>query len=122
GLWRYRRQTTKGAGEILVATRFAIMALAVAATIGMGLAAAWAGWLPLSRRMTDLHAAWGLLGWVCILIMGMAYQVIPIFQVTELYPKPITQWLTPAIFVLLAAFTANLYVPSAMQWETSRVI
>src|SRR3546814_7570627 len=43
GLWRYRKQATKGSSEILLATRFAIMALAVTASIGIGLAAAWAG-------------------------------------------------------------------------------
>src|SRR3546814_9879410 len=52
----------------------------------------------------------------------MAYQVIPIFQVTELYPKPITRWLAPAIFVLLAAFTVNSYAVSPIQWETGRAI
>src|SRR3546814_14557137 len=72
--------------------------------------------------MTDLHAGWGLLGWVGILLIGMAYQVIPIFQVTELYPKPITRWLAPAIFVLLAAFTVNSYAVSPIQWETGRAI
>src|SRR3546814_12977900 len=74
GLWRYRKQATKGSSEILLATRFAIMALAVTASIGIGLAAAWAGWLPLSRPMTDLHAGWGLLAWVGILLIGMVYQ------------------------------------------------
>src|SRR3546814_11026137 len=72
--------------------------------------------------MTDLHAGWGLLGWVGILLIGMAYQVIPIFQVTELYPKPITRWLAPAIFVLLAAFTVTSYAVSPIQWETGRAI
>lgn len=122
GLWRHRKQATKGASEILLATRFAVMALSVTASIGIGLAAAWAGWLPLSRPMTDLHAGWGLLGWVGILLIGMAYQVIPIFQVTELYPKPITRWLAPAFFVLLAAFTVNSHAVSPIQWETGRAI
>ncbi len=122
GLWRYRRQTTKGAGEILAATRYAMAALAATAAIGVALAAGWAGWLPLSRQMTNLHAMWGLLGWVGLLLIGMAYQVIPIFQVTELYPRHLTRWLTPAIFVLLAAFSVNLYARSPIQWETGRAI
>ncbi|MCC2596661.1 hypothetical protein LKR43_09950 [Pusillimonas sp. MFBS29] len=122
GLWLYRKQATKGSIEILSATRFAILALAVTATIGVVLAAGWAGWLPLSRPLTDVHAAWGLLGWVGLLIIGMAYQVIPIFQVTELYPKVVTRWLAPALFVLLVAFTANHYLASSIQWEIGRAI
>ncbi|NYT59563.1 hypothetical protein H0A65_11590 [Alcaligenaceae bacterium] len=122
GLWHYRKQSTKGSIEILAATRFAIMALTVTATIGIILAAGWAGWLPLSRLLTDMHAAWGLLGWVGLLIIGMAYQVIPIFQVTELYPKTVTRWLAPTLFVLLVAFTVNRYLTSSIQWEIGRAI
>lgn len=122
GLWRYRKQAAKGAAEILTATRFAMLALVVTAILGALLAAGWAQWLPFSRHIIDLHGAWGLLGWVGLLLIGMAYQVIPIFQVTELYPKPITRWLTPVIFVLLAAHTVNLLAGSPIQREAERAI
>lgn len=122
GLWRYRRQATKGSGEILVGTRFALAALLATLILGALLAANWAGWLSISKQITDLHGMWGLLGWVGLLLIAMAYQVIPIFQVTELYPKAMTRWLTPTLFVLLTAYTVNLLVDSPIQWEAGRLI
>ncbi|WP_442597391.1 hypothetical protein ACSBPU_09010 [Parapusillimonas sp. JC17] len=108
GLWRDRRQATKGSTEILVATRLALAALLVTVVMGLLLAASFVWPLPVSRLFTDLHSAWGLLGWVGLLVMGMSYQVIPMFQVTELYPKVLTRWLAIVVFVLLLAFGANL--------------
>lgn len=108
GLWRDRRQATKGSAEILVATRLALAALLVTVVMGLLLAAGFVWPVPVSRLFTDLHSAWGLLGWVGLLVMGMSYQVIPMFQVTELYPKTLTRWLAIVVFVLLLALAANM--------------
>lgn len=115
GLWRDRAQRSAGSGEILVAVRLAMVALAV--TIGLGLymaglrgnvwsagftqAGAWLHGLP------NLHVVWGLAGWVGLLVMGISYQVIPIFQATEIYPKRITDILAPLTFLLLAVVTLS---------------
>lgn len=122
GLWKYRRLATKGSTEILATTRLALAALLAAAALGAMLAAGFAWPLPFSRVLTNAHGAWGLLGWVGLLIIGMAYQVIPIFQVTEIYPKPLTRWLAPVIFVLLAAYMANTLAPPAMRMEIDLAI
>ncbi|HUH77923.1 MAG TPA: hypothetical protein VLZ53_11205, partial [Devosia sp.] len=108
GLWRDRRQASKGSTEILVAARLALAALLVTVVMGLLLAASFVWPVPISRLYTNLHSAWGLLGWVGLLIMGMSYQVIPMFQVTELYPKPLTRWLAIVVFVLLLAQGANM--------------
>ncbi|NGM88107.1 hypothetical protein G5B35_12405 [Parapusillimonas sp. SGNA-6] len=109
GLWHYRKQRTKGASEILVAVRLALLALLVTVALGVTLATAWASGLPLpALPLTDLHGAWGLSGWVGLLLIGMAYQLVPIFQVTEIYPRVATRWLTLTIFVLLLAYTAGM--------------
>lgn len=92
---------------MLLTIRFALAALVV--TVGLGLTAAsaftWPLGLPL-MQITDIHAAWGLLGWVGLLVVGVAYQVVPMFQVTPLYPRRITQWLAKAIFLVLVLWSA----------------
>lgn len=109
GLWRHRKERTKGASEILVAVRLALLALLVTVALGVTLATTLAWGLPFPLLpLTDLHGAWGLMGWVGLLLIGMSYQLMPIFQVTELYPRLLTRWLTLAIFVLLLAYSAGM--------------
>lgn len=115
GLIRDRHQRSPGSGEILVAVRLALLALAI--TVGLGLfmaglrgglwsvgatqAGAWLHGLP------DLHVTWGLAGWVGLLVAGISYQVIPIFQATEIYPRLMTDTLAPLVFLLLAVLTLS---------------
>ena len=83
------------ANATVTAMRLALLALTV--TAGLGLFAAWtyAGHttLPLPP-LADIHLAWGLLGWIGILVVGVAYQVVPMFQLTPPYPVLITKSLT----------------------------
>lgn len=107
GFWRHRANSAKGAEDVLLAGRLALGALFIAVAFGGTLAAAfaWPGLRLPMMLLTNIHAAWGLLGWVGLLVAGMAYQVIPIFQVTELYPRPITRWMAPLVFILLVFWT-----------------
>lgn len=107
GWWRHRKQVSKGSGEILAGVRFALASLMVTLVIGASLAGQLGASVAPARMFTDLHAVWGLLGWIGLLVIAMSFQLIPMFQVTELYPKTITRWLTPAILVLLLAHTVN---------------
>lgn len=98
---------------MLTAIRFALAALAITITLGAIAASgfAWPLSLPL-LQITDLHAGWGLLGWVALLIAGVAYQVVPMFQVTPVYPRPFTQWFAMTIFALIALWSAaSLTIP-----------
>lgn len=117
GLWRDRKQRSPGSGEILVAVRLALVALGVTIALGLfmaglrgglwsvGASAAQAGaWL---HGLPDLHVLWGLAGWVGLLVIGISYQVIPIFQATEIYPKRITDILAPLVFLLLVVLTLS---------------
>ena len=66
---------------------------------------------------TRLHAAWGLLGWVGLLVVGVAYQVVPMFEVTELYPLGITRRLARALFLLLCLWSgAVALLPANSLW------
>jgi hypothetical protein len=46
---------------------------------------------------------WGVLGWGALLLAGVAYQVVPMFQVTEPYPQWLTRSFTTILFLLLLA-------------------
>jgi hypothetical protein len=88
-----------------------LVAIALAATVAFGaLLAASLGFgiaLP-AGALHDLHPGWGLLGWVGVLVIGVAYQVVPMFQMTPAYSDRLTSWLTWAIFAALVLWTAAL--------------
>jgi hypothetical protein len=56
--------------------------------------------------LTDLHAAWGLVGWVAMLVVCVAFQVIPMFQSSQIYPALVTRWAVWLLAGLLAAWSA----------------
>lgn len=122
GMWVHRKQATKGSPTILMAVRLAVISLVLTVLLGLTLAGSIALELPLPRQLTDLHASWGTLGWVGILIIGISFQVIPMFQVTELYPKFITRWLALVIFIILGLTTANSLVNWSIKTEVSLLI
>ena len=83
-------------------TRAIALGLAgLAATIALGgvlatqprWAAAWG-----IAQLTDLHAAWGLAGWVTVTVIGVALAVVPMFQITPRYPPAVERWL-PSLIV-----------------------
>lgn len=88
------------------AVRTALLALAPTLVAGATMAAMLAWPRPAGlHTMADLHAMWGLLGWVGMLLIGVAWQVIPMFQVTPLYPASITRALGLLVPALLVAVT-----------------
>lgn len=92
-IWR-----TPARGPTIVALRIAVIGLmvtvALGATLATGLArgAAW----PL-LTLTDIHAGWGLGGWALVLLAGVSYFVVPMFQLTPTYPA----WLARGVPLLL---------------------
>jgi len=83
--------------------RWALLGLVVTAIAGITLALGYGllGMTLLRHPLTDLHLAWGLVGWVAALIVVVAFQVVPMFQMTEPYPHRLRRWLAPSLFVLL---------------------
>lgn len=93
----------------------AIASLAIASALGLWLLAGhgWSG-IPLRRGdLTDLHAGWGLLGWVGLLVSGVAFQVVPMFQMTPEYPAWLTRHLNRALFAALLLWSLALAWPAA---------
>lgn len=94
--------------------RHAVIGLAVAASLGVVLALRRAGMdLFPAVELTPLHVAWGLLGWVLPLVMAVAYQVVPMFQLTPAYPPRLARWLTPALIAGLALWSWAALRPAA---------
>lgn len=94
----------RGVPGTLLALRSAALALVVTVILGLLLVAVVLGWLRLPdfALVVDAHAAWGLMGWVGLLVMGVAIQVLPMFYVTPAYPAPLRRWLAPALLIGIA--------------------
>ncbi len=104
--------------------RFAVAGLWVAVVIGLILASnyGWTWWLTSRIQLTNLHAAWGLLGWVGLLVIGVAYQVVPMFQLTPAYPKPMMRWLSGILFLLLLSETVTFLLPEGRVQELAALV
>jgi hypothetical protein len=103
----YSLVTTKNNTAIVTAMRLALLALAITVVLGLILGSGF-GYdynLPFLAELTNLHLSWGLLGWVGLLVIGVAYQVVPMFQITPPYPTQVKRWLVPLIFVTLLAWS-----------------
>jgi hypothetical protein len=106
--------TTRGKNETLTAIRYTLASLLVTVLLGGTLASvfAWAFNVPLAL-LVRLHVAWGLIGWVASLVIGVAYQVVPMFQVTPVYPAALRRWLSGMLFALLVIWSAvNVWLPT----------
>ena len=92
----------------------ALLSLLITVTLGIYLSLGY-GWpgLPLARQLTNLHLSWGLLGWVLLLIIAVAYQVIPMFQITDEYPALHQRWLGWVVFFAIAGLSLNYIWPTA---------
>lgn len=84
----------------VVSMRLAVAALAVTLLFGLGLGGGYAGLikLPPLSLLTDLHLGWGIFGWIGLLLIGVSYQIVPMFQVTPDYPSLLRQRLTGSLF------------------------
>lgn len=86
------------------AVQLAALGLIVTVLIGAELASGHAfESVPLNRGLTNYHAAWGVIGWILILVIGISGQVIPMFLTTPPYPNLFNKWLAYLLIVLLGA-------------------
>jgi hypothetical protein len=90
-------------GATVTGMRLAAISLGLTVLLGVALAATRAGWwIPAeAEALIDAHVLFGLLGWVLLLVIGVAYQVVPMFQITPPYPPRLARWLTYAMMALL---------------------
>lgn len=100
-----------GAKALVEGIRYAAASLAITIAIGAALALYLGGsWgrsgVANAPLLTDIHATWGLVGWVIVLTATVSFQVIPMFQGTATYPRLLETGLPPLLFVLLFGWSA----------------
>lgn len=98
-------------GATIVAIRFAVFALLLTVILGILIQTAKTGALFFfaDKSFTNLHAIMGTAGWMGLLIVGVSFQVIPMFHVTPNFPKQLTKILPWGIlFILMFLFVAVL--------------
>ena len=87
--------------------RRALFALTLTLALGLALAGGLAGVLELPLlQLVDIHLAWGLAGWGGLLLAGVAYIVVPMFQLTPAYPAWFERWFSLAALAFLLAWSA----------------
>ena len=86
----------------------ALGSLVVAIGLGVWLAMGY-GWegILLTRHLTDTHLVWGLLGWGGILLVTVAYEVVPMFQLTPSYPVLQVRYLSFMLIVGLITWSGG---------------
>ena len=110
---------TPARGATILSMRIAVFGLAVTALLGATLAEGLAGdasW-PLVE-LANVHAGWGLGGWALMLLAGVSYYVVPMFQLTPAYPAVLSRWLAPILLVTLLLWSVQLggQSPAWQQW------
>ncbi len=100
-------------GRTIYTLRLALPSLGVTLLLGMALAGklGWPdGWfsdwsLPV---LVNVHAGWGLGGWALLLLVGVSYQVVPMFQLTPPFPVWLTRLMPAGLLVLLTLWSLQL--------------
>ena len=83
------------------------LALTVALGVMLGLGMGGNATGVAGSAWTDVHLGWGLIGWVGMLVMGVAYQVVPMFQLTPAYPAWLMRGLPWFVFAVLLAWSLS---------------
>jgi hypothetical protein len=87
------------------AMRLAAAALGIAVALGATMAAALAGHLPIDPlAWLPRHALWGLVGWATMLVIAVAYLVVPMFEMTPPLPDRLQRALP---WILIASVTVG---------------
>lgn len=98
----YSLHQSESRSESVPGIKIAVASLFITLVMGITLALGYTNVIPLLRpALTNLHLSWGLVGWIAILIMSFAIQLVPMFQITNAYPLWFRQYITPAILILL---------------------
>lgn len=104
----------------------ALISLAVAATLGALLAWSFgSGVFPTDFAIwRDLHPLWGLAGWIGVLVVGVGYQVVPMFQLTPPYPPVLARALAPLALAGLAgaSLLPGTWLPRFAGWTTAAAL
>lgn len=92
----------KGARVVREGIGLALLALIVTAALGLLLLAARTGWRgPAAADMVDVHAAFGVIGWVLGLLAAVGGVTLPMLQGTRALPVPaLRTWQVASVLTL----------------------
>jgi branched-subunit amino acid transport protein AzlD len=96
-----------GGGDSIFSIRLAAIALLISLSLGIIMLGAYAG-IQIPHFLANngiAHLRFALLGGVLLLIMGVSYQIIPMFHVTPDYPGWLRKTLPAVIFAALTVLT-----------------
>ncbi len=104
---------TPARGASLQVLRLALIGLLATMVFGVALAASLGGQGGLLSfwslfTLIDVHVAWGMGGWALMLVIGVSFLVVPMFQLTPAYPVWLTRVVPAGLFLLLCLWTAQL--------------
>jgi hypothetical protein len=70
--------------------------------------------------LINVHVAWGLGGWGLMLVIGVSYLVVPMFQLTPSYPVWLTRLVPAGLLLVLCLWSLQLVAPSAaaQAWQS----
>jgi hypothetical protein len=70
--------------------------------------------------LINVHVAWGLGGWALMLVIGVSYLVVPMFQLTPAYPVWLTRLLSAGLFLVLCLWSLQLLAAkaAAQAWQS----
>jgi len=99
----YALFASPGSSPVRWTLTLAVSALAVTVMFGLLLVGSRSGWLNLAagKAWTDIHLAWGLAGWMGLLLAGIAGELIPMFYLSPPPPTWLKRGLPMAIIGLL---------------------
>lgn len=98
--------------ETVSGIRLALAALAITVALGLALAGVRTGaWAPVMLAdLVTVHASFGLMGWVLLLVIGVAYQVVPMFQITPAYASWLRRWLLKSVAGSLVLLAGAIFI------------
>lgn len=98
-----------GSSSTIIGLRLAIVGLVITLILGTLLTQTLQGGIVLPvAQATNVHAAWGLVGWAGLLLIGVGYFVIPMFQMTPPYPQTLQKYLAPSLLTALVFWSLSM--------------
>ncbi|MDX2322460.1 MAG: hypothetical protein QNK26_17900 [Moritella sp.] len=88
----------------------------------------FAGQFNITKQLTDSHASWGLIGWISLVIIGVSFQVLPMFHVAPAFPMWSTRYLPGFLFIVLLLHTlltlviTQVSVTNTAVWQIAQMI
>jgi len=97
--------------------RIAVLSLVIALILGLRIGAEhiWQFRTDVVYPWTNVHLAWALIGWAGLLVISVAYEVVPMFQLVPPYPAWMQRWLSKLMIAVLILW-AGAYLLAMPGW------